>query len=200
MIKQSLVLLLLALLPLTTLSQHVVVQKKNYTSYLDTIIKQPILVEYKLYNGGGDCKRDKFRFKNDTQYKTATDADYAKSGYDKGHLANAEDFAYNCELDELTFRYYNCWPQTATLNRGTWKQTETLVRELSKKDTVVVVCYATDFVKANRLMVPTYCYKLVYTTSGKYIKGYQFNQRGEVKEVPEIFISNKLKQVKLYNK
>jgi len=192
--------LLLLILPLTLFGQHVVIQKKNYTSYFDTIIKQPILVEYKLYNGGGDCKRDKFRFKNDTKYKTATDSDYARSGYDKGHLASAEDFAYDCELDELTFRYYNCWPQTTTLNRGIWKQIETSVREISKKDTIVVVCYASDFVQVNKLMVPSLCYKVIYTTKGKLLKAYQFNQRGEVKEVPEIFINSKLKVVNFYKR
>ena len=181
-------------LPFFAFSQHVVIEKKNYTSYLDTILKQPIVVKYQLYNGGGDCSRDKFRFKNDTKYKTATDQDYAKSGYDKGHLANAEDFAYNCELDELTFRYYNCWPQTTSLNRGSWKQIETSVREMSKTDTITVVCYGSDFVPSNKLMIPTYCYKIVYK-KGKFVVGYQFNQRGEVKEVPEEFISKKLKSV-----
>lgn len=185
---------ILIFLPFFAFSQHVVIEKKNYKSYLDTIIKQPIVVSYKLYNGGGDCSREKFRFKNDTKYKTATDLDYARSGYDKGHLANAEDFAYNCELDELTFRYYNCWPQTTILNRGSWKQIETSVREMSKSDTITVVCYGSDFVPSNRLMIPTYCYKIVYK-KGKFVVGYQFNQRGEVKQVPEEFISKKLKSV-----
>jgi endonuclease G len=191
---KNIILFICLLFPTLVYSQHVTIQKKSYTSYLDTIIKQPILVVYDLYNGGGDCKRDKFRFKNDTQYKTATDADYAKSGYDKGHLANAEDFAYDCVLDELTFRYYNCWPQTTSLNRGSWKQTETSIRELSKKDTIRVICYGSDFVKSNKLMIPTYCYKVVYQ-KGKFVVGYQFNQKGEVREVPKEFIESRLRSV-----
>ena len=43
--------------------------------------------------GGGNCKRASFRFINDTQILMASDKDYSKSGYDRGHLANAEDFA-----------------------------------------------------------------------------------------------------------
>lgn len=155
------------------------IKTKAYISYFDTVYKQPIAVVYKLYNGGGPCSRAKFRFKNDTNYPTATDADYLKSGYDKGHLANAEDFAYDCELDESTFRYYNALPQTTNLNRGVWKKVEGEVREMSKKDTIVVVCYATNFSQKQKLYVPDYCYKLVYQKN-KFMVGYKFNQKGEI--------------------
>lgn len=191
------ILLLLLLITFTAKAQHVTITTKAYTSYFDTIYKQPIAVVYKLYNGGGPCSRAKFRFKNDTKYPTATDADYAKSGYDKGHLANAEDFAYDCELDELTFRYYNAWPQTAGLNRGIWKEVEEDVREMSKKDTITVVCYARNFQKVNRLYVPQECYKVVYRR-GIYVIGWQFHQNGTHKQVPQkhfgkelLFIKNK---------
>lgn len=40
--------------------------------------------------------------------KCATDKDYLNSGYDAGHLANAEDFAFDRYKEEKTFRYYNC--------------------------------------------------------------------------------------------
>ncbi len=148
---KSFLLVILLLVSQFVIAQQVVIKTKNYTSYFDTILKQPISVVYKLYNGGGPCSRAKFRFINDTKYPTATDADYAKSGYDKGHLANSEDFAYDCELDELTFRYYNALPQTTALNRGIWKQIEATVRDLSKTDTLTIICYATDFVKLNNL-------------------------------------------------
>jgi endonuclease G len=52
---------------------------------------------------------------------TATSRDYAGSGYDKGHMAAALDFASDCEKEEMTFVYYNALPQTPNLNRGVWK-------------------------------------------------------------------------------
>lgn len=189
-------LLLLAVLSSTFLfSQTVVIKTKAYTSYFDTVYRQPIAVVYTLYNGGGPCNRAKFRFKNDTQYKTASDNDYLKSGYDKGHLANAEDFAYNCELDEQTFRYYNAVPQTANLNRGVWKQVETEIRGMSKLDTLKIICYSTNFVLKNKLYVPTYCYKLVYTKA-KYVLGYEFTQDGKYRQVPESYFKDRLKFIK----
>lgn len=188
---RPIILLTLLLFSQAVNAQHVTITNKAYTSYFDTIYKQPIAVVYKLYNGGGPCSRAKFRFKNDTKYPTATDADYAKSGYDKGHLANAEDFAYDCELDEATFRYYNALPQTSTLNRGIWKQIEGDVRDLSKKDTITVVCYAKKFKQINRLYVPELCYKIVYK-KGVYVIGYEFKQDGTFKQVPEKYFGKEL--------
>jgi endonuclease G, mitochondrial len=135
-----------------------------YKSYYSYSFRAPVAVVYNLYCGGGDCARDKMDFKNDVKgLKTAYDSDYKSSGYDKGHMANAEDFAYDCTLEELTFRYYNCVPQTPELNRGPWKQFETLIRKLSQSDSLVVICY-NEFTskKIKNVNVPTKCYKLVY--------------------------------------
>jgi endonuclease G len=154
--------------------------KENYTCYFDTVLKQPLVVVYKLYKGGGGCSRAGFSFKNDlTNVKTATQSDYAKSGYDRGHLANAEDFAYDCKLDELTFRYYNCLPQSKNLNRGVWKQKEEEARELSQKDTVIILCFGRMFFQDNKLNVPRYCGKIVKEKNGK-IHFWYFDQNGSI--------------------
>ena len=124
-----------------------VIKNKIYTSYISYELKMPVQVNYKLYKGGGDCNRSKFRFKNDTKIKLLNDKSYKSSGYDKGHLVNAEDFAFDCKLDELTFRYYNCLPQSKNLNRGLWKQKEEETRQLSQIDTIVVICFGRNFFK-----------------------------------------------------
>lgn len=54
--------------------------------------------------------------------------DYRKSGYDKGHLAPADDFAWNHEAMDETFVLSNIVPQKAALNRGPWKRLENRVR------------------------------------------------------------------------
>ena len=168
----------------------------NYTSYFDTIIKQPLVVSYSLYKGGGPCSRAGFAFKNDRKnIRTATTADYAHSGYDRGHLANAEDFAYDCRLDELTFRYYNCIPQSKILNRGIWKDKESVVRDMSQKDTVKVICFAKDFKKDGNLYVPAICGKIVIEKGGK-ITMWVFDQNGSIlPSDPEL-----LKKYLLYSK
>lgn len=178
--KSLLIALLFFVGPFLCFSQQnfVKIEKQNYISYFDTTIKQPLVVTYKLFKGGGSCSRAGFVFKNDLKnIKTATNSDYLKSGYDRGHLANAEDFAYDCQLDELTFRYYNCLPQSKFLNRGIWKTKEQQTRELSQKDTIIVVCFGRDFFKDNKLYIPKFCGKIVKEKDGT-IHFWYFDQQG----------------------
>ncbi len=157
-----------------------IIINKAYTSFYSFKLKAPKLVIYKLYKGGGDCKRNNFHFITDgiNRDKIATSADYKFSSFEKGHLVNAEDFAYNCELEELTFRYYNAVPQTVKLNRGSWKTDETYIRNLSQTDSLIV--FVGGFYKANKTIgngvhVPVTCYKLVYSISKhEFIYSYVF--------------------------
>ena len=140
-----------------------------YKSYFDYETLQPLYVSYKLYKGGGKCSRDKFRFKNDTKIKMADLNDYDKSGYDMGHLANAADFAFDCEKDEKTFRFYNCLPQYPNLNRGIWKKWETKIREVSQSDSLLILCggvFSNKKIKpGSNVGVPDQCWKIVYSLS-----------------------------------
>ena len=142
-----------------------VIDKGIYKSYYDIDIKEPIYLSYKLYKGGGKCSREGFRFKNDTKIPTATDKDYAGSGFDMGHLANAADFANDCQKDELTFRFYNCLPQYPNLNRGIWKRCETQIRQESQSDSLLIICGGVFSEGSKRIgtgvWVPDYCWKVV---------------------------------------
>ena len=82
-----------------------------YKSYFNYSLKEPLYVTYTLYKGGGDCTREALTFK-ECGIKSASDQDYAGNSFDKGHLANAEDFANDCDNEAKTFCYYNCVPQT----------------------------------------------------------------------------------------
>ena len=116
-----------------------IIQTKIYHSYFSTKLNQPVFTVNYLDNGGGDCSRAKFRFKNDKDIKMLNGKFYKGSGFDRGHLVSAEDFAFDCELDELTFRYYNCSPQTPNLNRGEWKKWESRLRDISKYTKLLII-------------------------------------------------------------
>ena len=141
-----------------------IIDAEFYKSYFDVERKQPIFVSYILYKGGGDCNRSSFRFKNDTDIKMATTKDYSGTGFDMGHLANAEDFANDCVAGEKTFRFYNCLPQYPNLNRGVWKRWENKAREISQKDSVLIICGGKFSEKTigNNVYVPEYCWKVIY--------------------------------------
>lgn len=145
-----------------------IIKNDAYTAYIDTVKNMPVYVAYKLYKGGGNCERSN-KWINDSNYKMISDESYAGSGYEKGHLANAEDFAYDCRLDSLTFNMYNRIPQTKALNRGIWKKNETLIRKLSQTDSLLIICGAywdnnsPNLVKG--MAIPSKCWKVVYSLS-----------------------------------
>ena len=172
--KNSLIkklILLLALLNCKLVAQikfDTLIKTPAYNSYYSYFYKAPVIVSYKLYKGGGNCSRTEnhFRFINSLGFENeAKPKDYAKSGYDEGHMANAEDFAFNCILEESTFRFFNAVPQTHENNRGIWKHYETATRKLSQSDSLLVICYnhfGTEKLN-NRIAIPDTNYKFVYS-------------------------------------
>lgn len=146
-----------------------VIDKKIYTSYYSFKAKSPIYVMYYLYKGGGECSRKNLGFIK--EFNSASNKDYAKSGYDKGHLANAEDFAFDCDLEKCTFSYYNCIPQHPKLNRGSWKIWETTIRKESQKDKLKIytgAIYGNNSIGSG-VRIPQYCWKVVFNTRTKLI-------------------------------
>jgi endonuclease G len=72
--------------------------------------------------------------------QTATNADYAKSGYDRGHLAPAADMSWSLQVMQESFYYSNMSPQLPGFNRGIWKKLEEKVRSWAVLyDTLYVV-------------------------------------------------------------
>lgn len=59
-------------------------------------------------------------------------ADYAKSGYDRGHMAPNYAIAtrYGSEAQKKTFAMSNIAPQTPALNRGVWRDVEHRIADL----------------------------------------------------------------------
>ena len=139
-----------------------IVNKEIYTSYYSIELKAPLYVVYYLNNGGGDFSRSKLRFKE--EQNTAKNSDYSKSGYDRGHLVSAEDFADDYRKEALTFSYYNCFPQTKHLNRGSWKVWENTIRSESKRWPLKIYIggiYGQNKIRG-RVGIPDYCWKVVY--------------------------------------
>ena len=168
MYKQAVAIFAMLLLFIGGVSAQIdTIKTQILTSYLSTTLHEPLFVTYKLYKGGGDASRAGLTFK--ATPGSATAKDYAHNGYDEGHLANAEDFAYNKDLEQLTFFFYNCVPQTPRLNRGIWKTYETDIRKKSQSDSLLITCGSIfGSKKIGKAAVPTYCWKIVRSlTTGK---------------------------------
>ena len=166
-LKSTTIFLFGFLVPFISFGQKVdtIIDKRIYTSYYSFNLRAPLYITYNLQNGGGDSKRTNFK----QEYKSAISSDYVKSGYDRGHLVSAEDFAYNQSLEDLTFSYYNCFPQNPKLNRGPWKSWEMKIREESKIWPLKIYVggiYGNLKLK-NRVGIPQYCWKVVYNVKTK---------------------------------
>lgn len=147
---------------------QIIVNKGIYKVNFSNELHVPRWVSYTLYKGGGPCKRqdEGFDFTNDMpELKCAKKSDYSGSGYERGHLANAEDFAFDCKKEELTFRYYNCIPQTTSANHATWLAKETEIREWSQNEKLFIICggfYKSKKMGKNKnIAVPAWCWKVV---------------------------------------
>ncbi len=190
-IKNKILVLIFLLLPFLTNAENknkvdTIIQMNAYKSFFSYNLKEPLMVTYKLHKGGGTCSRDYYTFNTKSKYilpyngillkqnlfnhsNFASDNDYDKR-YDKGHLANSEDFANICYLDEETFRYWNCLPQTPALNRGIWKVDETNIRSVSQTDSLLILCggfYGKKTIGPNKIGVPDSCWKIVYSYTQK---------------------------------
>jgi len=101
-------------------------------------------------------------------------ADYAGSGYDRGHMAPAAAFKRSDAAMSQTFVLSNMAPQTPALNRQMWRLLEEDVRGLASQaantwvftgslfvDENGAMIEPTTFVGENRVAVPTHFYKVI---------------------------------------
>ena len=186
------ILFILLILPFLSFTQYdTVIHTKSFTSYYSKTLRLPVMVKYSLYKGGGNCNRKRDVFRNDYKVNVVGAKEFKASGYDEGHMANAEDFAYNCELQKSTFQFINQLPQTPNLNRGTWKHYETIIRELSQTDSLIIICGGLweDNIAVNGMQIPNKCWKIVYSLHQKkllYVLLFTNNATATVRELKNI--------------
>lgn len=173
-----------------------------YKAYFSKEIKTSSYIIYKLYKGGGPESRTNLNFK---KYHNLSHFNYSGSGYDRGHLLPAEDFAYDKDRMKSTFYYINCIPQTIKLNRGSWKKYETLIRQLSQTDSLLIICGGCNY-RHPDILIPQNCFKLVYKLKNKecmYSLYFANDSNGTIIDINNKKLKRKFsykKILKLYNK
>ncbi|AJK46522.1 DNA/RNA non-specific endonuclease [Burkholderia plantarii] len=101
----------------------------------------------------------------------ATLADYRRSGFDRGHMSPAGDRWNDAAMAE-SFSLANMIPQNPQNNRRLWAHVEEAVRAMAMRDGEAYVVTGPMFhgselqtIGANRVIVPTEIFKLVYLPS-----------------------------------
>ena len=94
-------------------------------------------------------------------------ADYARSGFDRGHMTPNGDMPDRSTQHE-SFTLANMVPQDAANNRHVWAGIEGAVRKMAKKEGGLYVLTGPAYLggqvrQVGRVLVPTHLYKLVYS-------------------------------------
>ncbi|TCZ71777.1 DNA/RNA non-specific endonuclease [Flaviaesturariibacter aridisoli] len=116
---------------------------------------------------------------------TADNSDYEGSGYDRGHLASAEDLSYSRRSMSQSFYYSNMSPQVPAFNRGVWRRLEELVRFWATAyDSIYIVSGPVlepglPVIGPHHVAVPRYYYKAVLRYGHNGTEGIAFLLRNE---------------------
>jgi len=150
---------------------------QGYISSFNAGLKIPDWVAYELTSEevqGGNERSGTFKQDKRIPLHQASNADYLKTGYDKGHLAPAADMKWSEEVMSESFYFTNICPQKPTLNRRYWLALEEMSRDTALKyGKVWVISGAIPsrdsliFIGKNAICVPTHFYKALLSYDGE---------------------------------
>ena len=105
--------------------------------------------------------------------------DYAKSGYDRGHMSPSADMPSESAQAE-SFSLANMVPQDHNNNTGIWSSIESATRYLAKKEGALYTITGPIYkgsLKAigNGVLVPTQIYKIIYSPKQQKAAAYLVN-------------------------
>lgn len=137
-----------------------------YVVEFDTVLNAAILSAEKFRAQTAHIERGN-DFHPDTRLDVSTRAersDYARSGYDQGHLTPAGDATTDAEMRD-SFLLSNMTPQIPSLNRQSWRLMEMEVRKLHPDYIVTGAIYADipATIGAHKVPVPIAYYKVIET-------------------------------------
>lgn len=146
--------------------------RSGYAGLYDPAERTPLWVAEHVRKSdfSGNAERDELDFTPDFDIPSdaiASPSDYARSGFDKGHMAPAANFKSSQAAMNATFRFANAVPQTPQSNRGIWKKLEDATRELAirRGDLYVVtgpIFFGSTRKRLNyRVSIPDATYKIL---------------------------------------
>jgi endonuclease G len=157
--------------------------REAYFVAYDPPVRIPVYVSYTLLpqNALGCFPRTNAFVADQSVTNGATPADYAGTGYDKGHAAPDGDLSWNQQVEYESFLMTNMYPQHGSLNRGIWKLLETSVRgwavQRNQPYTIFVGAFygqGNEYIANGRIIVPHGYYKIVINQATGQIAGWAF--------------------------
>lgn len=164
-------------------SGDVVINHTGYSLIYNEPYEQASWVAYELTKeetSNTFSRTDKFMVDPLVKTGTANDADYAGSGYDRGHLAPAADMGWSEVTEAESFYYSNMSPQEPGFNRGIWKKLEELVRSWAVENNSIyiatgpILTTGLPSIGPDKVSVPKYFYKVILDYTEPDIKAIGF--------------------------
>ena len=165
--------------------------RTGYVSLNDTAAKIPVWTSYVLtpQNALG-CGERPNAFAADASLlpdQRAEPSDYARTGYDLGHVVPFGDQAWDPQVGLESFLLTNIAPQLPNLNRGSWKQLESSIRGWAFQRNHAFLVYIGGFydvsdktIGANKVVVPHAFFKIVIDTTTNEVAGFIFPHSASV--------------------
>lgn len=152
----------------------IIIERKGYAMGYSRRWKQAAWVSYRLTEAevrSKSCRRTNLFVKDPAiQSDYSLPQDYARSGYDRGHLAPAADMHWSDKAMAESFYMSNMSPQKPRFNRGIWSTLEQWVRDTAVAETNIVVVTGpvvssndlANTIGKRHVVVPGYFYKVIY--------------------------------------
>ena len=174
----------LAIPQFTKATESQTIEHAGYTVSYNRKLRNPNWVAYELTAAevkGEEPRNGDFIPDPDVKGTQATDNDYKRSGWDRGHLAPAADMKWSEQAMKESFYLSNIAPQNNNLNRGVWKSIEELTREVADRYENVLVVTGPAFrspkgkgtIGKNKVVIPDAFYKVLLIDDNGY-KGIGF--------------------------
>jgi endonuclease G len=124
-------------------------------------------------------------------------ADYARSGFDRGHMAPNGDMPDRGSQRD-SFSLANIVPQDGENNRHVWAAIEGAVRKMAKKEGDLYVITGPAFLGTNlrqvgKVLVPSHLYKVVYSPRQKAGAAWFIENQADAK--PNVIPINELERI-----
>ena len=180
--------------------QEQIIRHSGYTVSYNKDLKIPNWVSYELTREetkGKEKRGNRFIADPLVTGPIATNADYTRSGYDKGHMAPAADMKWSPEAMKESFYFSNMCPQHPQLNRRGWKNLEEKIRNWAIADSAIIIICGPIIEKQpktigkNKVVVPQRFFKVVLSPFAKPIRaiGYFFNNEQAVEPLSSYVVT-----------
>ena len=163
--------------PLTDRKEQIL-RRTAYTASYNSDTRLPNWVAWQLTaeHTSGPHKRGGIDFAEDEDVPEprATDWDYYRSGYDRGHLCPSADNKWSEAAQRESFLFTNICPQNHSLNAGDWNEMEQQCRRWADELGSIYIVSGPILYKGrhktigkNKVVVPEAFFKVVLCTEGE---------------------------------